>query len=126
MWEKIQLLKDDADAMPLRVERIPQTNSLAIQEDLAGIGTDDAGDHLGQGAFARAIFSHQCVHLTGQHSQAHFGQRLRAVEVFTDALHSQQFAHSQNVSLSYICLAFSGVTISVASMYFFSGLNDGS
>ena len=33
---------------------------------------------------------------------------------------------TQNVSLSYICLAFSDVMSSVPSMYFFSGLNDGS
>ena len=54
----------------------------------------------------------------------YFGQRLSAVEVFANPLYPEKFA--QNVSLSYICFAFSGVMISVASMYFFSGLKLGS
>ena len=86
MREKIQLLKNDADAAALRVEGIPQAGWRPVQENLTRIGTNYAGNHFPQCALARAIFADQGVDFTGEHTQAHFHQRLRAVEVFADAL----------------------------------------
>src|SRR5258708_5848697 len=122
--EEIQFLEDDADAALLCVHRIPHADLHAIHEDFARVARDHARDDFGQRAFTSAILPHQRVHFAGQQREANIGQRLCSVEVLAEPLYSKIF--TQNVSLSYICLAFSGVMSSVESKYFFSGLKEGS
>ena len=90
----VQLLVNDDDARLLGLAGVVEFHLAPLVGDGAGILGVDAGQHLHQRGFARAVFTHQRVHLALAHLQIDVIQRVHAGERFVDALHRQyDFSH---------------------------------
>ncbi len=63
--EQREMLEDDTDAERARRARVGQRDGLALPEDLAGVGLQQAVEHLDQGRLARAVLAEQRVDLAG-------------------------------------------------------------
>ena len=90
------LLIDRADAEFLRILRRIDADDLIRELNDARILRVDAGQHLDQSRFARAVFAHQRMNFTGKQLEADVLQCLNAREGFEDVLHGQYntlFAH---------------------------------
>ena len=85
----VQLLVNDHDARLLGLAGIVEFHLPALVGDDARILGIDAGEHLHQRGLARAVFTHQRVHLALAHLQIHVVQRMHAGKRFVDALHRQ-------------------------------------
>ena len=55
----VELLVDEGEPAPGRVERAVQVHGLAVDDDLALVGLDDAGEDLDQRALAGAVLAEQ-------------------------------------------------------------------
>ncbi|MPN33136.1 hypothetical protein SDC9_180619 [bioreactor metagenome] len=64
------LLIHGADAQSLCLLRRMDRDRVTIQQDLALVHFVDAGQHLDQGGFARAVFSHQGVYFAAVQGKA--------------------------------------------------------
>src|SRR5262249_29422155 len=82
-----ELLLDEADAVPDGVTRRPVADRLAVDEDLAGVGRDGAGDDLAQRRLARAVLADERVDLAGGELEADVGERDRRPVALVDAAH---------------------------------------
>ena len=79
-----QFLMNDADAQFLRGARSRNRDGLALDDDLASVGLDDAGEHLHQRRLAGAVLSHQGVDFAGAQVEARAAKRLHAWERLLD------------------------------------------
>jgi hypothetical protein len=77
---QVHLLVDRADAQLLRRRRRGRAHRLAVQQQLASVGREHAGEQLDQRRLAGAVLAHQRVHLSGAQAQAHAVQRQHAGE----------------------------------------------
>ncbi len=62
--EQGEVLEHHADADPAGGVGIGEGDGLAVPDDLAFVGVEDAVDDLDQGGFAGAVFAQQCVDFT--------------------------------------------------------------
>ena len=105
----VQLLVNDDDARLLGLLGVVEFHLAPLVGDGAGILGVDAGQHLHQRGFARAVFAHQRVHLALAHLQIDVIQRVHAGERFVDALHRQYDFSHDTTSVSFVVgLAFAG------------------
>ncbi|MPM70527.1 hypothetical protein SDC9_117482 [bioreactor metagenome] len=80
---------DDADAAVFAVANLLEMANSAIIDDLATVAAKrvDAGKHVHQRGFSRAVFADQCVDFTAAHLQADIVQRLDTGEFFCNMSH---------------------------------------
>ena len=69
----------------------------AVEDDLAVVVGDRAGEDLHQRALARAVLAAERVDLAGLRGQRHVPQRLHAAEVLGDVPHLQPGRHDRGV-----------------------------
>jgi hypothetical protein len=85
LLDQVQLLVDDAHAGGFGVAGAGEANRLALQDQLAFIVGEHAGEDLHQRALARAVFAADGVQLAGRDVDGHLGQSLHAGEGLGDA-----------------------------------------
>ena len=82
--DEISLLMNRGDALAERIARRAELNRVAVQENAAGIGANEAGDDLDQRRFAGAVFAHQAMDFARLQVERNAVERLDAGEGFTD------------------------------------------
>ena len=80
---------DDADAQTLRFQRAFDVDFPAVQSDASTVARVNTGQNLHQRGFARAVFSHQRVHLARAKFESAVIQRVNAREILLNSLHFQ-------------------------------------
>ena len=95
---QIQLLKDDADAVGGRHQRIGDIDFFAIDEDLTLIFFIVAVQNLHQRGFSRAVFSDQSADLTFGNGESHIVQSFDAGKRFADMAYLKKSCVHRNVS----------------------------
>jgi hypothetical protein len=98
--EQVELLVDNGDAQPLRIERSVNGGRLPVEEEAPAIGPDGAGDDPGERALARAVFAHERVDFSRAHFQAGASQRRQAAETFAGIRDFQKGMGHQCYSLT--------------------------
>jgi len=98
--EQVELLVDNGDAQPLRIERSVNGGRLPVEEEAPAIGPDGAGDDPGERALARAVFAHERVDFSRAHFQAGASQRRHAAETFAGIRDFQKGMGHQCYSLT--------------------------
>jgi hypothetical protein len=94
LLHQAQFLKHNADAAFNGIPRRLEAGFLSLDVDFARVRLVDAAQHLDERGFARAVFAHQRVHLSGPDREIHAVQRLDAWERLHDAAALQYvFAH---------------------------------
>ena len=83
-----EFLGDHGDPAPLRDPGVPSFDGGAVDEDLALIGGVDAGDHLAECRFARAVLTDERVDLSGAHVERDRVEGMGRPEAL---LHAAQF-----------------------------------
>ena len=83
------LLIHGADAEILRLLRGVDMRFGSVQNDASGILLINAGQHLDQGGFSRAVFSHQRMDLAPAQNKIHIAQGFDAGKGFADPMHGQ-------------------------------------
>ena len=78
------VLVDGRDAEPLGIRGAVDLHRCAVEEDLAGVGLVDAGDHLDEGGLARAVLPDERVDLPVLQVEMHVVQRFHAREGLCD------------------------------------------
>ena len=77
---QVQFLVHDANGQRLGVGRAFDVHRFAVEQDLAAVFAVDPGQDFHQRGFARAVFTHECVHLAGLQVKLGFVQRAHARE----------------------------------------------
>ena len=95
LWNQVQLLVDDGDAVVLGLARVRIGDLAALVEDRALIPLVHAGEHLHQRRFACSVFAQQSHRFALVHLQADSVERKHAWEALHDVAHFQYYpAHS--------------------------------
>jgi len=89
LGQQAELLVDDADPGPARLDRMPEGDGLAAKLDLAFVGPVDAAEHLHQGRLAGAVLPADRMNFPGMAVEADIVERPHAGETLADAAHRQ-------------------------------------
>ena len=87
LGDEVQLLVDDPDTGILGLARARERHGAAVEDDLALVVGDRAGEDLHQRALARAVLAAERVDLARPRRQAHVAQGVDAAEVLGDVPH---------------------------------------
>src|SRR5438552_10244077 len=85
-----ELLKDDGDAEPSRVRRRFQPHRLAIEQDLARVGTLRAAEDAHQRRLPRAVLSEKEMDVARVHRKRDVVERADAREALGDSAHLEE------------------------------------
>ena len=72
------------------VARAAEPDVLAVEDDLSGVGPDDAADHLDQGALARPVLTQDRMNRALVRLEVDLVQRHDAAERLADATQAQE------------------------------------
>ena len=84
--ERLHELEGAADAGVAGAIGPQAGDHLAVQADGAGVGREDAGDHVEDRGLARAVGADQRMDRAGRHAEAHVVHRAQAAEALADAV----------------------------------------
>ena len=101
MVHHVQFLVNDDDTGFLRLPGVMEFDFLSFIGDGPFIFGIDAGQHLHQGGFARAVLSHQRVYFSLAHLQIHMIQCMYAGEGLVDPLHCQNYFAQDTSSIPF-------------------------
>src|SRR5205823_254200 len=88
--DQFEVLMDHADAGRDRVARRGEVDGIAVDDDLAGIGTVDAGEDVHQRRLAGAVLTEERVDLAGPDLEVDPGIRQNAGEGLGDAFEENE------------------------------------
>ena len=88
--DEVEFLKDGGDAGRLRGARIGEAGRAALDQHLAAVRLDDAGEDVHQGRFAGAVLAEQRMNFAALEIEVDAAQGLHAAKALDDAAHRQK------------------------------------